>query len=54
MKNSNEGGEADITQSFGTRGVEFFSVNGDWDGDGIDTIGLYEPSTGIFNLKNAN
>jgi len=29
-------------------------VAGDWDGDGKDKIGLYEPATGRFYLRNAN
>jgi len=29
-------------------------IAGDWDGDGKDTIGLYQPSTGTFFLKNSN
>lgn len=27
---------------------------GDWDGDGIDTIGVFRPSTGEFLLRNSN
>ena len=27
---------------------------GDWTGDGIDTIGLYNPATGYFYLRNSN
>jgi hypothetical protein len=27
---------------------------GDWNGDGIDTIGVYVPSTGVWFLKNTN
>jgi len=29
-------------------------VVGDWDGDGDDTIGIYEPSTGLWLLPNAS
>ena len=29
-------------------------VTGDWDGDGKDTIGLYQPATGRFYLRSAN
>ena len=29
-------------------------VAGDWNGDGIDTIGVYRPSTGQFLLRNSN
>ncbi len=27
---------------------------GDWNGDGVDSIGLYSPTTGIFYLRNSN
>ena len=26
---------------------------GDWDGNGTDTIGLYDPTTSTFRLKNS-
>ncbi|MEZ6079785.1 MAG: hypothetical protein R3C56_30170 [Pirellulaceae bacterium] len=29
-------------------------IVGDWDGDGIDTIGVYDPNTQMFNLRNTN
>lgn len=29
-------------------------VAGDWDGDGIDTVGLYDPQSGVFSLGNSN
>ena len=27
---------------------------GDWDGDGVDTVGVYNPVTGVFFLRNDN
>ena len=27
---------------------------GDWDGDGVDTVGVYNPVTSTFFLKNSN
>ena len=27
---------------------------GDWDGNGTDTVGLYDPATGNFFLRNSN
>ena len=27
---------------------------GDWNGDGDNTVGFYNPSTGFFFLKNSN
>ncbi|MDD5436532.1 MAG: hypothetical protein PHX20_03205, partial [Candidatus Omnitrophica bacterium] len=29
-------------------------VAGDWNGDGITTIGLYNPVTSVFYLRNTN
>ncbi len=48
--------EADSTVtdvSFGFQ-PETIPITGDWDGDGIDTIALYETSTSIFYFRNAN
>lgn len=42
--------KADIQFPFGRTGD--LPVAGDWDGDGIDTIGLYRPSTSEFFLVN--
>ena len=27
---------------------------GDWNGDGVDSVGLYRPSDAVFFLRNAN
>jgi hypothetical protein len=27
---------------------------GDWNGDGVDTVGVYNPITGVFFLKNTH
>ena len=53
LKNSHEGGEADILLSFGTR-WDILSISGDWNGDGRDTIGLYQINIGTFSLRNSN
>ena len=29
-------------------------IAGDWDGNGTDTIGLYDPATSTFYLRNTN
>jgi len=42
--------EVDILFFFGKTGD--LPVAGDWDGDGIDTVGLYRPSTSEFFLVN--
>ena len=57
LRNSNDAGPADISFKFGASGVPgsaFRPVMGDWDGDGEDTVGLYNPSTGEFLLRNSN
>jgi hypothetical protein len=37
---------------FGAIGQGWLPLTGDWDGDGSDTVGFYDPSTGKFFLKN--
>src|SRR4030042_2864879 len=37
--------------NFGNRGD--IGVVGDWDGDGVQTIGVYRPTTGFFYLRNS-
>jgi len=44
--------EPDVYYQFGNEGDIPFV--GDFDGDGIDTIGLFRPSTGVFYLKNTH
>jgi ferredoxin-NADP reductase len=29
-------------------------ISGDWDGDGVDTVGLYSQANGFFFVRNAN
>jgi hypothetical protein len=29
-------------------------ITGDWDGDGIDTVGVFDPLAGRFQLRNSN
>jgi hypothetical protein len=52
--NNFEGNTADITIEFGPRETRYIPLIGDWDGDGIDTVGLYLPANGVFFLANAN
>jgi PKD repeat protein len=44
----------DITIAFGANLSGYQAMVGDWDGDGVDTIGVFVPSTGLFYLKDAN
>ncbi len=56
LKNTNTYGGADLTFVFGpsNQSPAWIPIAGDWNGDGIDTIGLYDPSIGKFYLKNQN
>ncbi|MBK6315436.1 MAG: hypothetical protein IPF53_14360 [Blastocatellia bacterium] len=54
LKNSFTKGGADIAFNFGTAGQGAIPVVGDWNGDGIDTIGLFIPGTKTFQLRNSN
>jgi hypothetical protein len=36
---------------YGPRGAGWMAVSGDWDGDGRDGIGLYDPAKGVFHLR---
>lgn len=54
LKNTNAGGGADLTFSYGPAGAGWAPMAGDWDGNGTETIGLYNPSTSMFFLKNTN
>lgn len=52
LRNSNTAGFADLTIPFGPAGA--MPVVGDWDGDGIVTIGAYDQATRTFYLRNSN
>jgi parallel beta-helix repeat protein len=54
LRNSNTGGIADITFTYGPAGLGLIPIVGDWDGDGVDTIGLYDPAHAAFFLRNSN
>jgi hypothetical protein len=34
--------------------ISWLPVAGDWDGDGVDTIGLFYPAPSQFLLRNSN
>lgn len=50
LKNSNTTGFADVAINYGIAGD--YPVVGDWNGNGIDTIGVYR--NGVFYLRNSN
>ena len=52
LKNEISEGPPDLVIEFGP--VHGYPVAGDWDGDGVDTIGLFDSVTKTFYLKNSN
>jgi hypothetical protein len=50
LKNANTSGFADVDLNYGMGGDQ--PVIGDWNNDGIDTIGVYR--NGRFLLRNSN
>jgi hypothetical protein len=40
--------------NYGPGGLGWIPIAGDWDGDGITTIGLYDPAHSNFFLRNSN
>ncbi len=52
LRNSNTTGIADIVVSFGNSGM--LPVTGEWNGDGVDTVGVFDPFTGVFYLRDSN
>lgn len=54
LRDSNSGGIANTTFTYGPSGLVLIPIVGDWNGDGIDTIGLYDPAHAAFFLRNSN
>jgi hypothetical protein len=50
LKNSNSSGFADTLIVFGNPGD--YPLAGDWNGDGVDSVGIYR--NGVFYLRNSN
>lgn len=46
------GGNADAAFAYGS--ANWIGLSGDWDGDGTDSIGAFDPETNAFFLKNTN
>jgi hypothetical protein len=53
LRNSNTTGSEDILAIFGGDASDL-PVVGDWNGDGVDTVGVYRNSTGFFFLSDSN
>jgi hypothetical protein len=52
LRNTTSPGPADIVFEFGTAAE--LPVTGDWDGDGVDTVGVFDPSTAGWKIRNSN
>ena len=52
LQGANDLGYADVTFAYGAAGAGWIPIAGDWNGDGKDTIGLYDPATSKFYLRN--
>jgi hypothetical protein len=53
LRNSNTAGGGEINFTYGN-GTELQPVVGDWNGDGIDTPGLFNPNSGNWYERNTN
>jgi hypothetical protein len=52
LRSSNSPGVSNISFGYGPAGAAWLAVAGDWDGDGVDTVGLYDPVDSVFYLTN--
>jgi len=53
LRNSTTVGAADQTVYYGAPGADWKVIVGDWDGNGSDTLGLYDPQASVFYLANS-
>ena len=53
LRYTDDSGYADSTFVYGKLAADWISLAGDWDGNGIDTVGLYDPATSKFYLEGA-
>ncbi|MBK6314198.1 MAG: hypothetical protein IPF53_07740 [Blastocatellia bacterium] len=54
MRNAHAAGGADLVYGFRPAGLGWKPLAGDWNGDGSDTIGLYDSVNGNFFLRNTH
>jgi ribosomal protein S16 len=56
LRNSDTADAAQVDFAFSPTGAAdtWIPLAGDWDGDGVDSIGLYDPSSSWFYLQTAN
>jgi hypothetical protein len=54
LRNSNSTGFADVAFVYGPANGGWTPLVGDWNGDGKDTVALYNPATSMFYERNTN
>jgi hypothetical protein len=54
LRFANGGGAADAVFTFGPPNPRLRGIAGDWDGDGVTGVGVYDPDTGAFFLANGH
>lgn len=54
IRKANIAGRPDISFSFGSPDSGWRPVVGDWNNNGFDTVGLYQPDAAAFHLRNFN
>ena len=56
LRNSNSSGLADVSFGYGdpSQGAQYVLIMGDWNGDGVDTVGLYHKASAAWFLRNTN
>lgn len=52
--NTDTPSEPDLAVGYGVAGGGWIPLAGDWDGDGDDTVGIYDPYNSLFYLRNSN
>ena len=53
-ENSNSPSIPDVAVGFGAANGGWTPLSGDWDGDGDDTVGIYDPVNSLFYYSNSN
>lgn len=52
LRNTNSAGAPNVSFRFGSNGQ--IPVAGDWNGDGTDTVGTFDPAVRTWHLRNSN
>ncbi len=54
LRNSNTSGPADSSFNLPLQQASDIPISGDWDSNGVDTVGFFRPSNATFYLSNTN